>query len=778
MASQPVRVAIDLETTGLFSEQDSIIEIGAVKFAGDDVLETFERFVAPRQPLPYRIQRLTGIRPADLVGAPPLADLVPELRAFLGEYPLVGHSVPFDAAFLRHAGLGRRNPLIDTYELAAALLPNLASYTLEAVGAALGVASPTYHRALADALLARDVLLALLRRVDALDSTTLRRLSQLTVSGEWTPGSVARAALHGRGDRGTGTLGDQMAAKLGLDPAVLGLAVARAPSADLEPAPSAAAGPTHLAGGGTSDQPDTANGTHLVAAAIARCLEEGGTALVEGPSDAHGARASLGAVLAWAIRTDQRALVVAADAAAAARVERELLPAALEELDLAADAVRVAQVRETAAYLCLHRWFGAATLPRNDTLPRELARGLAKLVVWTGATRTGSRGEVALSGQEQVAWERVRAGREFADSSGDCAYRQRGYCFVARAHAAAHAAQVVITTQAALAADLASREHRLLGSARVLVLDAHLFEEELRRAASWSLERRTLQTLLANLAEPERGGTRAGLLHLCAQRLKDAPETAWMSQVARAQSAGEVFFVALARLQSSMQRGGGARENRGDAPEQAVCLDDRARASEAWADVERAWATLETRLHVVARLAGEAGTLAGGSGGGQRVAAAADGIATELLAARRTIDELCARVRVIIETERAGTVAWLRTPYTPPARMSAAAAESANGGGGAGGEAPALQVAPIEVGGLLAPLLAPGRALALVGSSLAVGGEFDYALSALGLPADTPTAAATPDYRAQTLILLPEDAPEPNASAFQQQLDAALVALG
>ncbi|HEV7129799.1 MAG TPA: helicase C-terminal domain-containing protein, partial [Ktedonobacterales bacterium] len=47
-----------------------------------------------------------------------------------------------------------------------------------------------------------------------------------------------------------------------------------------------------------------------------------------------------------------------------------------------------------------------------------------------------------------------------------------------------------------------------------------------------------------------------------------------------------------------------------------------------------------------------------------------------------------------------------------------------------------------------------------------------------GLPADTPTAAATPDYRAQTLILLPEDAPEPNASAFQQQLDAALVALG
>src|SRR5262249_52945635 len=165
--------------TGLHAEQDAVIEIGALKFVGDEILETFESFVAPGIPLPYRIQRLTGITPARLHGAPALEDLVPRLRTFLGDAPLVGHSVQFDAAFLRRYGLARRNPLVDTYELASMLLPSLSSYTLAAVGAALNVQSPTYHRALADAQLARDVFLALHTLLDDLDPTTLQALERL-----------------------------------------------------------------------------------------------------------------------------------------------------------------------------------------------------------------------------------------------------------------------------------------------------------------------------------------------------------------------------------------------------------------------------------------------------------------------------------------------------------------------------------------------------------------------------------------------------------------------
>ena len=42
-----VWVALDTETTGLDPESDRIIEVGAVKFRGDEVLGVFQSFVNP-----------------------------------------------------------------------------------------------------------------------------------------------------------------------------------------------------------------------------------------------------------------------------------------------------------------------------------------------------------------------------------------------------------------------------------------------------------------------------------------------------------------------------------------------------------------------------------------------------------------------------------------------------------------------------------------------------------------------------------------------------------
>ena len=45
-------VAIDVETTGLEAGTDEIIEVAAVKFTGDTVLETFQKLVKPHHSLP------------------------------------------------------------------------------------------------------------------------------------------------------------------------------------------------------------------------------------------------------------------------------------------------------------------------------------------------------------------------------------------------------------------------------------------------------------------------------------------------------------------------------------------------------------------------------------------------------------------------------------------------------------------------------------------------------------------------------------------------------
>src|SRR5579883_2870094 len=153
-----MRVALDLETTGLNVEQDAILEVAAIKFQGSRVVDTFETFVAPGRPIPYRVQRLTGIKPELLIGAPPFSAIARRLQAFLSDAPIVGHSIPFDVAFLRRWGLARTNPLIDTFELATVLLPSLSSYNLGQVAQTLGIQVPLdRHRAMVDTALAMKV---------------------------------------------------------------------------------------------------------------------------------------------------------------------------------------------------------------------------------------------------------------------------------------------------------------------------------------------------------------------------------------------------------------------------------------------------------------------------------------------------------------------------------------------------------------------------------------------------------------------------------------------
>ncbi|GAC1343170.1 MAG: hypothetical protein NVSMB27_02810 [Ktedonobacteraceae bacterium] len=154
----PVRVALDLETTGLHAEQDTILEVAAIKFQGVTVLDTMETLVAPGRSIPYRVQRLTGITPHQLIGVPQFESIAKNLQLFLGDFPIVGHSIPFDVGFLRRRGLVRSNPLIDTFELATVLLPSLPSYNLGQVAEALGVqVAPGRHRAMVDTVLAMQV---------------------------------------------------------------------------------------------------------------------------------------------------------------------------------------------------------------------------------------------------------------------------------------------------------------------------------------------------------------------------------------------------------------------------------------------------------------------------------------------------------------------------------------------------------------------------------------------------------------------------------------------
>ena len=63
-------IALDLETTGINAGRDRVLEVGAVKFRGDEELERFEVLVNPGIEIPPFITNLTGITQRDVDFSP------------------------------------------------------------------------------------------------------------------------------------------------------------------------------------------------------------------------------------------------------------------------------------------------------------------------------------------------------------------------------------------------------------------------------------------------------------------------------------------------------------------------------------------------------------------------------------------------------------------------------------------------------------------------------------------------------------------------------------
>ena len=96
-------VAFDLETTGLNSREDKIIEIGAVVMKDGKEIDRFQTFVDPHQKLENVTTELTGITDAMLKGAPAIEEILPKFIEFVGDRVLVAHNADFDTGFIRAA---------------------------------------------------------------------------------------------------------------------------------------------------------------------------------------------------------------------------------------------------------------------------------------------------------------------------------------------------------------------------------------------------------------------------------------------------------------------------------------------------------------------------------------------------------------------------------------------------------------------------------------------------------------------------------------------------
>lgn len=148
-------VAFDLETTGLDARTDTIIEIGAVRMRGGEVVDRFASFADPGHPLSAKTVSLTNITDEMLRGAPDPDEAVCAFLDWTGGAPLVAHNAEFDVGFVREAcrKIGREfDPLyIDTLVLAQYLCPKLGNHRLDTVANHLELPPFHHHRAFDDA---------------------------------------------------------------------------------------------------------------------------------------------------------------------------------------------------------------------------------------------------------------------------------------------------------------------------------------------------------------------------------------------------------------------------------------------------------------------------------------------------------------------------------------------------------------------------------------------------------------------------------------------------
>jgi DNA polymerase-3 subunit epsilon len=95
--------AIDSETTGFHPEMgDEMLSLAAVHWKEKVIGDPFHSYIQIEKSLPPHISELTGIQMEDLVGAPPIEQVLPSFFQYVGSTVLIGFYVGHDTSFINY----------------------------------------------------------------------------------------------------------------------------------------------------------------------------------------------------------------------------------------------------------------------------------------------------------------------------------------------------------------------------------------------------------------------------------------------------------------------------------------------------------------------------------------------------------------------------------------------------------------------------------------------------------------------------------------------------
>jgi predicted DnaQ family exonuclease/DinG family helicase len=755
-----IYVAVDLETTGLYPDRDVILEIGAVKFrvppvpGSDPIIDRWTTLVNPGRSIPYRITRLTGITQEDVERAPPVTDVLQQLRRFVGNYPVVGHNVRFELAFLQRHGLLVGQAHLDTFELASILLPDAPRYSLDKLATYLELDFEGWHRALADAEMAARLFIALWQEASSLPPQIREEIVTVALDSPWPLRSFFAATHRSALTSHDGHVHPRESLPLAA-PASL------RPPPDPEPLPLTEIesllsldGPLAASLPAFEERPEQV----AMLNAVTRAFVNQSHLIVEAGTGTGKSLAYLIAAI-YQATTRQEPVVISTNTL---NLQDQLfyndIPLLAATIDRPFSAMRL---KGRTNYVCARR---VALLQQRGAFSEAEARLLARVLVWLQRTESGDREELNLQQDEEPLWELICA------DSGSCTPERcapYGTCYWLDVHARAGSAHLLVVNHALLVADLAAGGGLIPPYRDVIVDEAHHLEDQATQQYGFVLREEHFHSILEHLGA-ERGGRDVGLLAQIRHQARNSQRAGLASLIDRCGLLLRQVKQCLARadeLVISLQ------EILRHQPRQ----EKRFRILPEWRS-RRGWGRLEQAVEDYCE---DLQQLADGLRAidhDLRLLAIGDIAWQELTAstgrALLTLDTLCQETERILLHPDANDVPWIMV------RTTESGDEGEDGEDGVQFHV-TLHRSPLTVAPLLKEqLFEQKRAVVLTSATLSTEGSFAYIRERLGVEKASELSLGSPyNFSEQALVYVAHDLPEPNQPHYSSHLHRALVEL-
>ena len=757
-----VWVSLDLETTGLSADDDEIIEVGAVKFRGHQVLDSYQTFVNPHRRLSNFIKQYTGITQAEVGRAPSFSAVAGDLASFIGSAPIVGHNIRFDLGFLDRRGLRLSNPRCDTWDLAFVLFPGLQDYSLPKLAVWFSVSHDRPHRALEDALATMEVFVRLAGKLSELDVNALAEMRRLAMRSSWVLSYILdrmeddKNGLRRPPASQTEGGGKDNVGITGLDVGDLGkrLQRGRAPRANRDRVDldvDFVASLLEQGGALSKTIPGFEERSEQVEMArkVAENINRSERLIVEAGTGVGKSIAYLLPAILYASMNNKRVVVSTNTINLQEQLLTKDVPTLLDALAQVdgtnVEEVKFTQLKGRANYMCLRRWHH---LRSNDSLSENESRLLAKTLVWLETTATGDRSELNLGHRTAAApWDQLSA-QGALDCSG-----MNGLCFLRSARDKAAASHLVIVNHALLLSDVVAGGS-LIPPYDILVIDeAHHLEEEATRHLGFEIWQSRIDEHLQLL-----GGER-GLLDGASSAFRGSSAAATRREAVEkvAAEGTEILprvrddvarlFAMLRQLLTDVEEGGSSRG-------QKWRITSGIRTQPGWSELEIWWESVDSLVSIVGLTLSK--MLLSLEGLEEAGLIDYEGLINELTGAHQRNEEIRQRIAEFFAQPKPDGIYW--------------ATRSSQSGD------LTLHAAPLQVGASLdEQLYSKKDCVVLSSATLSTNGTFDHICDRTGFTGANELLLGSPfDYPSAALLCVPEDMPEPSSWAYQPAVEQAV----